>query len=404
MGSWTTFADVMNAWLEQVIPWLTSPIASALLVGSALASLTTLGLVAYASRGIWSLKPRIEGAPVKAMRDSALLVVGRNAASRFEEWIEAFAASGLTQVVELVVIDNQSEDDTAHRIEQLRLKYQWLVVVTVPHSDRFWRTRKLAMTLGIKATKRTNAVWADAATVPPADLTAWLGAMISPLEDRGVAGVWGPVQVQDDKPSTRIPMHAGQLWAWMRQHFGGLPTSLIPVNLAFRTTDFMELKGFQDSMHVDGGEGELLLGVLQQKGRIALADQAVVTRRGGIQRDPKLREVRPSSEQTALVLGFLGLLVSDLAGLIAALGLGGHLWLVQAEGLNPLRDFYRDQAFFAAGSWLLLHGVVGSLLLVHASRFGAWSDALRMPFWLRWDAIRRRIPKRDPMAKPFWKG
>ena len=133
----------MNAWLEQVIPWLTSPIASALLVGSALASLTTLGLVAYASRGIWSLKPRIEGAPVKAMRDSALLVVGRNAASRFEEWIEAFAASGLTQVVELVVIDNQSEDDTAHRIEQLRLKYQWLVVVTVPHSDRFWRTRKL---------------------------------------------------------------------------------------------------------------------------------------------------------------------------------------------------------------------------------------------------------------------
>lgn len=341
---------------------------------------------------------------MKAMRDSALLVVGRNAASRFEEWIEAFAASGLTQVVELVVIDNQSEDDTAHRIEQLRLKYQWLVVVTVPHSDRFWRTRKLAMTLGIKATKRTNAVWADAATVPPADLTAWLGALISPLEDRGVAGVWGPVQVQDDKPSTRIPMHAGQLWAWMRQHFGGLPTSLIPVNLAFRTTDFMELKGFQDSMHVDGGEGELLLGVLQQKGRIALADQAVVTRRGGIQRDPKLREVRPSGEQTALVLGFLGLLVSDLAGLIAALGLGGHLWLVQAEGLNPLRDFYRDQAFFAAGSWLLLHGVVGSLLLVHASRFGAWSDALRMPFWLRWDAIRRRIPKRDPMTKPFWKG
>jgi hypothetical protein len=78
--------------------------------------------------------------------------------------------------------------------------------------------------------------------------------------------------------------------------------------------------------------------------------------------------------------------------------------LVQAEGLNPLRDFYRDQAFFAAGSWLLLHGVVGSLLVVHCARFGRWTDALRMPFWLRWDAIRRRIPQRDPMAKPFWKG
>jgi hypothetical protein len=127
----------MNAWIEQVVPWLTSPVASALLVGSALVSLTTLGLVAFASRGIWSLKPRVEGAPVKAMRDLALLVVGRNAAGRFEEWIEAFAASGLTQVVELVVIDNQSEDDTAHRIEQLRLKYQWLVVVPCPTATAF---------------------------------------------------------------------------------------------------------------------------------------------------------------------------------------------------------------------------------------------------------------------------
>lgn len=404
MGSWTTFADEMNAWLEELIPWLTSPLASALLVGSALTSLTALGLVAFASRGIWSLKPRVEGTPVKALRDAALMVVGRNAAQRFEEWIEAFAASGLATVVELVVIDNQSEDDTAHRVEQLRLKYQWLVVVTVPHSDRFWRTRKLAMTLGIKATKRTHAIWVDAATLPPTDLAGWMGALCRPLEDRAVAGVWAPVQVLDHKPSTRIPMHAGQLWAWMRQHFGGIPTSVIPVNLAFRTTDFMELKGFQDSMHVDGGEGELLLAVLQQKGRIELVDQAVVVRRGGIQRDPKLREVRPSGEQTALLLGFLGLWVSDLAGIVAALGLGGHLWLVQAEGLNPLRDFYRDQAFFAAGSWILLHGVVGTLLVVHASRFGHWSDALRMPFWLRWDAVRRRIPQRDPMSKPFWKG
>lgn len=394
----------MNAWLEEVVPWLTSPLASALLVGSALASLSALILVVLASRGIWSLKPQVLGSGSKSLSHTALLVVGRNAASRFEAWIEAFASSGLTQTVELVVIDNQSEDDTAHRIEQLRLAYPWLVVVTVPHSERFWRTRKLAMTLGIKATKRTNAVWVDAATQPPADLAAWLGALCAPLDQRSVAGVWAPVLVDDQKSATRVPLHAGQLWAWMRQHMGGLPTSVIPVNLAFRTGDFMELKGFQDSMHVDGGEGELLLGVLQKKGKIVLVQEAVVLRKGGLQRDPKLREVRPSGEQTALLLGFLGLFVTDLAGLVAALGLGGHLWLVQAEGLNPLRDFYRDQAFFAAGSWILLHAVVGALLLVHTSRFGRWTDALRMPFWLRWDAVRRRIPQRDPMAKPFWKG
>ena len=105
-----------------------------------------------------------------------------------------------------------------------------------------------------------------------------------------------------------------------------------------------------------------------------------------------------------MVLGFLGLLLTDLAGLLAMAILLGHVALVQAVGLDPLRDFSRDQAFFAAGSWIALHAFVGAVLLVHSARFGNWSDALRMPFWLRLDAVRRRIPKRDPMSKPFWKG
>jgi hypothetical protein len=337
-------------------------------------------------------------------RDLALLVVGRNAAPWFEEWIAAFSASGLSSAIEMVVIDNQSEDDTAHRIEQLRLQYPWLSVVTVPHSDRFWRTRKLAMTLGVKATKRTNLVWVDAATVPPADLSGWLGWLTNPLTDRNVAAVWGPVQIVEAKSSVRIPMAAGQLWAWLRQHSGGIPTSLVPVNMAFRSTDFMDRKGFQDSMHVDGGEGELLMSVLAGPGRIALAADAVVARRGSIQRDSKLREVRSATEQTALVVAFGALWVTDLAGLIAALGVVGHWVLIAQEGLDPIRDFYRNQALFAAGSWVLLHAVVGTILLAHFSRFGTWGEAVRIPFWIRWDAVRRRIPKRDPMAKPFWKG
>lgn len=84
--------------------------------------------------------------------------------------------------------------------------------------------------------------------------------------------------------------------------------------------------------------------------------------------------------------------------------LGGQVVLVQSVGLDPLLDFLRDQAFFAAGSWIALHAFAGAILLVHSSRFGHWSDALRMPLWLRLDAVRRRINKRDPMSKSFWKG
>jgi len=378
--------------------------ASALMVSSGLASLVALLAVSYASRGLSALKPKVSSGAPAAANDLALLVVGRNAAPWFEEWISAFASSGLSSNVEMVVIDNQSEDDTAHRIEQLRLQYPWLSVVTVPHSDRFWRTRKLAMTLGVKATKRSNVVWVDAATVPPADFSSWLGWLTNPLNDRSVAAVWGPVQVIDAKSAVRIPMAAGQIWAWLRQHSGGIPSSLIPVNLAFRTMDFMERKGFQDSMHVDGGEGELLMGVLAGPGRVALAADAAVARRGSIQRDLKLREVRPAAEQTALGLAFVGLWITDLAGLVALVGVVGHWVLIAQEGLDPLRDFYRNQALFAAGSWIALHAVVGAVLIVHFSRFGTWFEAVRAALWVRVDAVRRRIPKRDPMAKPFWKG
>ena len=395
---------MIEVWYTEASRLLLTPAASALMVASGMASLIALLAVAFASRGLWALKASVSEAAPEPISDLALLVVGRNAAPWFEEWIAAFAASGLTSTVEMVVIDNQSEDDTAHRLEQLRLQYPWLTVVTVPHSDRFWRTRKLAMTLGVKATKRSNLVWVDAATLPSKDISSWLGWLTHPLKDRGVAAVWGPVRAVDSTSSARIPMAAGQLWAWLRQHSGGIPTSMIPVNLAFRSADFMDRKGFQDSMHVDGGEGELLMGVLAKPGRIELAADAVVSRRGSIQRDPKLREVRSSAEQTALLLAFAGLWITDLAGLAAACGVVGHWVLVAQEGLNPLRDFYRNQALFAAGSWILLHAVVGAVLLVHFSRFGTWFEAVRAPFWIRFDAIRRRIPKRDPMAKPFWKG
>jgi hypothetical protein len=103
-------------------------------------------------------------------------------------------------------------------------------------------------------------------------------------------------------------------------------------------------------------------------------------------------------------LAFLGLWVTDLAGVVAALGVLGHWVLITQEGLDPLRDFYRNQAFFAAGSWVALHAVVGAMLVVHFSRFGTWFEAVRAASWIRVDAIRRRIPKRDPMANPFWKG
>lgn len=397
------FCPMIEAWNAELSSWLLTPTASLVVVVSGFTSIVALFAVAFASRGLWALNTKVSESAPDVSSDLALLVVGRNAASWFEEWVTAFAASSISQRVEMVIIDNQSEDDTAHRLEQLRLRYPWLTVVTVPHSDRFWRTRKLAMTLGVKATKRTQLVWVDAATVPPSNLSDWLGWLSNPLKDRNVAAVWAPVQLVDCGPSVRIPLAAGQLWAWLRQHTGGIPTSMLPVNFAFRSVDFMERKGFQDSMHVDGGEGELIMGVLKGSRRIVLATEAVVARRGGIQRDPKLREVRDSREQMALMLAFVGVFITDLAGVFAALGLAGHWMLVAQDGLNPIRDFYRNQVLFAAGSWVVLHVVVGAMLLVHFSRFGTWFDALKVPFWVRWDAVRRRIPKRDPMSKPFWK-
>ena len=114
-------------------------------------SLAVLGLGVLAAWRLylpWFTWNRASGKGLDPV-DCSLMIVGRNDPEGFERWIQ----SAFSQLpgAEILAVDNQSEDETANVLEALRRQYPTLIVVTLPASERFWSTRKLALTLAVKA-------------------------------------------------------------------------------------------------------------------------------------------------------------------------------------------------------------------------------------------------------------
>ena len=326
--------------------------------------------------------------------DCTLMVVGRHDAEGFERWIHA-AFAQMPQA-EIMAVDNQSEDDTANALEALKRQYPTLTVVTLPSSERFWSTRKLALTLAVKAAHRPYSVWVDTRCEVPADMVAWQKALTSPLRRGKAVAAFAPVVA----PRTasfhdRAEAMAANVWAHLRAR-PLLPalktaktTGMIPVNFAFQTQSFFDIKGYLTSMHLDGGEAEFLLNDLASQGAVVPVPQppAYLVRPWLPQKDPKMRAHRSGQERFATARYGLLLLLVDLVAIAAGLHLV-LLWVHMDDfGMlqpSPQIAFLQAQLQALLGVYVLLQVSFGVYAIQWAQRLGTgWAVGLSAPIYLR---------------------
>ena len=67
---------------------------------------------------------------------------------------------------EVIVVNDNSVDDSADVLRAFQLQYKTLKVVNVPDTDRFYGSKKFALTLGIKAAQYDNVLLTDADCKP----------------------------------------------------------------------------------------------------------------------------------------------------------------------------------------------------------------------------------------------
>ncbi|MEP2774162.1 MAG: glycosyltransferase [Fulvivirga sp.] len=159
---------------------------------------------------------------------------------------------------EIIIVDDNSIDDTQDFLKEQSAKYPQLKVVTVEHTPEHVNSKKYALTLGIKAAKNDLLVLTDADCVPKSN--EWLNHMTKPAKDKDFVLGFSDYEKQPGLLNYFIRFET--LFTAM-QYFSIAklfrPYMGVGRNLAYRKSLFLTNKGFNGYMNVMGGDDDLFV-------------------------------------------------------------------------------------------------------------------------------------------------
>jgi cellulose synthase/poly-beta-1,6-N-acetylglucosamine synthase-like glycosyltransferase len=161
---------------------------------------------------------------------------------------------------EVVVVNDDSDDDTKDLLNDFSRKYSNLSVVNVQKSNNFFKGKKFPLSLGIKSAKNDLILLTDA-DCHPVDKN-WINRMQLPFAKPNVKIVlgYGGYHVSKGFLSKLIQfdtlMIALQYFSFAKI---GIPYMGVGRNLAYRKSLFIEKKGFVNHYHVSSGDDDLFV-------------------------------------------------------------------------------------------------------------------------------------------------
>jgi glycosyltransferase involved in cell wall biosynthesis len=195
---------------------------------------------------------------VGAKNPISVIVYARNHAAYLEknipEWLSQEDA-----IFELVLVNDCSWDDTEDLLRSLANTYPQVKIVHVPIDDRFRRTKKYALTLGIKAAQYEHILFIEADYLPRSK--KWIAHMQANFTENTelVLGY--------------VPFPMGASFSSLLVRFDHFMTALNSLsfaikgkafsgygqNIAFTKTTFFVGKGYASHMHLTYGETDFFI-------------------------------------------------------------------------------------------------------------------------------------------------
>lgn len=160
---------------------------------------------------------------------------------------------------EVIVVNDCSADNSDIVLENLQKQYPHLKVTTIKEDEKFSHTKKLALTVGIKAAKNEWLLLTDADCVPQSDL--WLATMAENFKDNTevVLGYGG--YLSEKGLINKLIRFDTMLIAM--NYFGftliGKPYMGVGRNLAYKRSLFFKNRGFASHSQIDSGDDDLFI-------------------------------------------------------------------------------------------------------------------------------------------------
>ncbi len=196
----------------------------------------------------------------------SIVICARNEEYNLKRLIPALLAQRYPAEKQIVVVDDCSTDETPMVLAKFRAEYPEVYTTAIPGDKKFKHSKKLALTVGIKAAKHNHMVFIDADCVPASD--NWLTYMAEGFSSDGKEMVIG---------YGRYAAHPGLLnlmiryeTFWNAVQYFGFAKALRPFmgvgrNLSYTKDLFGRSSQFRNNLNILSGDDDLFVSEMGTK-------------------------------------------------------------------------------------------------------------------------------------------
>ena len=211
-------------------------------------------IILYFYKGWINLPVRSRKKDLVNFRTVSIIIPARNESERILPCLEQLLKQNYPKdKLEIIVVDDHSEDNTADIAEQAGCKVIRMKNITANSY------KKLAVESGVKASKGEIILTTDADCIPGRN---WVLEMVREFETSGCRFLAGPVAYHKDNTFFKKIQHL-EFLALIGIGGGGIsngfPMFCNGANMGYVKKDFLELQGFDGINEIASGDDELLL-------------------------------------------------------------------------------------------------------------------------------------------------
>lgn len=234
--------------------------------------------------------PRTAGS-LKKTPVVSIIIPARNESALLEANLPRILGQDSDLPYEVIVADQNSTDNTALLIERLQKEHENLRSTFIPASSRNIEPRKLAITLGIRASRTEWVILINAGCEPAS--ANWLNEWATHLSDgRDFVCLYSNYDYDHTSHTRRaiferLMRQTQRHAAWMSGHITGSENC----NLAIRKSWFLKNSGFAESLQLPFGEESIMANLHAKPERTLI----------GFAREAKCTEESPSQTFCSLL-------------------------------------------------------------------------------------------------------
>jgi len=188
----------------------------------------------------------------------SVLVCAKNEVENLKEFIPLILEQNYP-TFELVLINDNSNDDTLDVMRSFQLSHDNIKIVDVKPIEAFWGNKKYALTLGIKASSNNFLLFTDADCKPLSK--NWIKEMSSHFTNKKTIVIGYGAYKKTKGLLNKLIRYETLLTAI--QYFSytkiGMPYMAVGRNLAYRKETFFEARGYMNHMNVRSGDDDLFV-------------------------------------------------------------------------------------------------------------------------------------------------